>query len=324
MNWDLSMAESSAIQRCDNMFVNDKAGNKGFGLLYPFTTENIAGYIDLFDLADKSLLTVGSSGDQVINSILRNVKDVTLLDVNPYAKYYYFLKAAGILEFNLAEFNRFFRYLNYPKIFKTNKYAFNKDGYEKIIKTLRLLDYDSYLFWDELFNSYSSCDIRDSLFSGDEHRSPVIESSNLYLQNESNYIETRQKIKKVRPSFINEDIFNVELNRNFDNIWLSNIACYLYPKEIKKMTDKFTGSLNENGKLLIGYLYEIDMETEYNIDWSPIYDLKGDLRLLNEYAPTFQFFTGVDGIKFSEIGIKDAVLVYQKKIGGSNNGFVKR
>jgi len=46
--------------------------------------------------------------------------------------------------------------------------------------------------------------------------------------------------------------------------------------------------------------------------------------LLNEYAPTFQFFTGVDGIKFSEIGIKDAVLVYQKKIGGSNNGFVKR
>ena len=48
--------------------------------LYPFTTENIDGYLDLFDLKDKSLLTVGSSGDQVINALVMGCEDVTLYD----------------------------------------------------------------------------------------------------------------------------------------------------------------------------------------------------------------------------------------------------
>ena len=39
-----------------------------FSKIYPFTTENIAGYIDYFDFDDKSLLTVGSSGDQILNA----------------------------------------------------------------------------------------------------------------------------------------------------------------------------------------------------------------------------------------------------------------
>ena len=34
-----------------------------FQQLYSTTTENIDSYIDFFDLKDKSLLTVGSSGD---------------------------------------------------------------------------------------------------------------------------------------------------------------------------------------------------------------------------------------------------------------------
>ena len=39
-----------------------------FSKIYTFTTENISGYIDYFDLDNKSLLTVGSSGDQVLNA----------------------------------------------------------------------------------------------------------------------------------------------------------------------------------------------------------------------------------------------------------------
>ena len=63
-----------------------------FQRLYPFTTENIAGYIDKFNLKGKSLLTVGSSADQVINAIYKGSKDITLYDVNIFAKYYYYLK----------------------------------------------------------------------------------------------------------------------------------------------------------------------------------------------------------------------------------------
>ena len=58
-----------------------------FSWIYPFTTENINGYIDMFDLKDKSLFTVGSSGDQAINAILKGCKDITVLDINPFTKY---------------------------------------------------------------------------------------------------------------------------------------------------------------------------------------------------------------------------------------------
>ena len=72
--------------------------------IYPFTTENIAGYINEFDLENKRLLTVGSSSDQVINASLKNTKDVTLIDINPYTKYYFYLKVASLRSLNKDEF----------------------------------------------------------------------------------------------------------------------------------------------------------------------------------------------------------------------------
>ena len=313
MNKELEEALYTAKERCEGNIILDEASMNGFEEIYPFTTENIAGYIDYFDLQDKSLLTVGSSGDQIINAALKGAKDITLLDINPYAKYYYYLKAADILELNLTDFNEFFRYNDYPKVFKYNKKVFDKASYKKLKSTLKSLDNDSYLFWDELFDMYQPDYIRFSLFSNDEYGTSVLSKSNLYLQSENTYDEAKTKLKELRPEFINEDIFKSNLTKNYDNIWLSNIACYLYQDKIKGMTDKFSDKLAVDGKLLISYLYSIDMNTEYDDDWSPIYDLKNDLELLKEYSPIFHFFKGVNGIKHNDDDIKDSVLIYQKK-----------
>ena len=313
MNKELEEALYTAKERCEDNIILDESSMNGFEEIYPFTTENIAGYIDYFDLQDKSLLTVGSSGDQIINAAFKGAKDITLLDINPYAKYYYYLKAAGILELNLTDFNEFFRYNDYPKVFKYNKKVFDKASYKKLKSTLKSLDNDSYLFWDELFDMYQPDHIRFSLFSNDEYGTSVLGKSNLYLKSENTYDETKTKLKELRPEFINEDIFKSNLTKNYDNIWLSNIACYLYQDKIKGMTDKFADKLAVDGKLLISYLYSIDMNTEYDDDWSPIYDLKNDLELLKEYSPIFHFFKGVNGIKHNDDDIKDSVLIYQKK-----------
>ena len=313
MNKELEEALYTAKERCEGNIILDEASMNGFEEVYPFTTENIAGYIDYFDLQDKSLLTVGSSGDQIINATFKGAKDITLLDINPYAKYYYYLKAAGILELNLTDFNEFFRYNDYPKVFKYNKKVFDKASYKKLKSTLKSLDNDSYLFWDELFDMYQPDHIRFSLFSNDEYGTSVLGKSNLYLQSENTYDEAKTKLKELRPEFINEDIFKSNLTKNYDNIWLSNIACYLYQDKIKGVTDKFSDKLAVDGKLLISYLYSIDMNTEYDDDWSPIYDLKNDLELLKEYSPIFHFFKGVNGIKHNDDDIKDSVLIYQKK-----------
>ena len=82
--------------------------NELYKRIYPFTTENINGYINYFDLKNKSLLTVGSSGDQILNAYKNRCRDITLLHLHPYAKYYINLKIAGILSLSYQEFIEFF------------------------------------------------------------------------------------------------------------------------------------------------------------------------------------------------------------------------
>lgn len=186
----------NAMKKCEGMYVEEFTRN--FQLIYPFTTENISGYINEFELKGKTLMTVGSSGDQIINGALYGCKSITSLDINPYTKFYTYLKIACLLEVERNEFLEFLRLIDFPKVFKNNKEPFKVETYNKIKKTLRLLDYESYLIWDELLQTFSPIDIRKNLFSCDENSTDVIIKSNPYLKSEEAYYETREKIKKNR------------------------------------------------------------------------------------------------------------------------------
>ena len=119
----------NAIKKCKGEYVEDFSHN--FSLIYPFTTENIAGYINQFDLNDKTLLTVGSSGDQIINGILYGCKSITSLDVNPYTKFYTYLKLSCILEIQKDEFLKFLCFKDYSKYYRFNPDIFNIKTYKK-------------------------------------------------------------------------------------------------------------------------------------------------------------------------------------------------
>lgn len=309
MNESFSVIMSNAVNRCNCIKVED-------GMLqsiYPFTTENISGYIDKFNLKDKSLLTVGSSGDQVINAILKGCKDITLLDINPYTKFYYYLKVASILSLDLDEFMSFLRYKDYPEVFADNKNVFNIETWNKVKIVLRLIDYESYLFWDELFQTINPIKIRNRLFSSDEYNTNIISSCNNYLKSQDLYEKTRNKVKKILPTFINSDIFNVDLKRKYDNIWLSNIGTSITKEEmIIKMTDNLAKFLNKDGLLLISYLYETDKNTEYEEHWNIIYNLYNTFELLKDYQPYLETFTGIDDLKFNSNKMDDSILVYRK------------
>lgn len=310
MNESFSVIMSNAVNRCNCIKVED-------GMLqsiYPFTTENISGYIDKFNLKDKSLLTVGSSGDQVINAILKGCKDITLLDINPYTKFYYYLKVASILSLDLDEFMGFLRYKDYPNIFEDNKNVFNIETWNKVKTVLRLIDYESYLFWDELFQTINPTKIRKRLFSLDEYNTDIISSCNNYLKSRDLYEKTRNNVKKIRPTFINGNIFNIELKRKYDNIWLSNIGTSITKEEMLiKMTDNLVRFLNKDGLLLICYLYETDKNTKYKDNWSIIYNLDKTFELLKDYQPYLETFTGINDLKFSSNNMNDSILVYRKK-----------
>lgn len=308
---DFSQILDIAIQECERYYTPYW---QYFYQIYPFTTENISGYINEFNLDNTSLLTVGSSCDQILNAILLGSIDITSLDINPFTKYYYYLKVASILELNIDYYLLFLRYKDYPKVFKNNNFVFNKEIFNAISKTLRLLDYESYLFWSDLLNMFNPLTIRNYLFFQDEDRDSILKQTNLYLSNEKNYKTLRNKITKIKPSFITDDIKTVNLNKTYDNIWLSNIFSYDYSlKDIKEICTKFDNYLNNNGKMMISYIYDLTKDTKYMSNWTDIYNLEKVFNTLKDYNPYLLTFTGVRGILFNDNNYcKDSVLIYKK------------
>ena len=311
MDNEFNLLIRRAIGRAQGKLVTIDADR--FSWIYPFTTENINGYIDMFDLKDKSLLTVGSSGDQVINAILKGCKEITLLDINPFTKYYFNLKKAALLTLNYEEFCKFFCYIDYPKAFKYNYDTFNIGSYNKLNELLKKIDEESFVFWDKLFKFCNHEDIRKRLFEYDEERLSVVKKMNLYLKDEETFNKSKIKIKNINPKFIEGNIFKIKLEKTYDNIFLSNIGAYYLQEEFKSLIDKLSLSLNDNGKMLVCYLYRTTKDTIYRDEWDPIYDLNETFRVLGNYITYFESFQGVQGLKFEDENMKDSVLIYQKR-----------
>ena len=74
------------IEKAKKVINYSKFTHMGYNLIYPFTTENLNGYMNKLDFKNKKVLTVGSSADQILNVFLLGCKDITLLDINPFVK----------------------------------------------------------------------------------------------------------------------------------------------------------------------------------------------------------------------------------------------
>lgn len=120
---------------------------EGFQKIYPFTTETISGYITKMDIKDKIVLTLGSSCDQALNSLLLGAKDITVFDINEKVKYFYNLKRKLILStsreklinniVNLKQFSYFEDIFSYQDLMKMNLYLQNDENYYKLQDILK-------------------------------------------------------------------------------------------------------------------------------------------------------------------------------------------
>lgn len=81
-----------------------------FTKVYPFTTENIAGYMNDIDLKNKKIITVNGSGDHILNAILKGAKDITSFDINLESLEYTKDKINSILSLSYEEFITLFLY----------------------------------------------------------------------------------------------------------------------------------------------------------------------------------------------------------------------
>lgn len=309
---DLETNISKAISLCEGNFEYYNT----FCRMYTFATENISGYLKYFDLKNKSLLTVGSSCDQVLNAAYCGARDITLYDINDYAKYYFYLKMASILSLDYKQFKLFFFKHGYGMGEDYyNKQMFCKDTFNKIKSTLRLLDYESYLFFDELFALYDVETIRDCLFNDDECRNQVITNFNVYLNDETTYNKMKSIIKKISFKYIQGDIFKDNISGEFDNILLSNICTTISNldilKELLKKLD--ANNLRDDGSILVGYLWNVDYDSMYYEKyWAEIYKLPITKEKLKEYITEHHRVKDSISIVHDFNQEKDLVLIYRK------------
>lgn len=288
---------------CEKYIKNPKKSrHPDFTQIYPFTTENISGYINEFELKNRSLLTVGSSGDQIINAILYGCEDITHYDINPYSKYYIFLKLACLLKLDRKDFLGFLKLVEGKD---TNELSFNEKSYCETKDTLKELDKDSYFIWEELFKEYLPHQLRFALFNQDEEKTSNICIMNPYLTSDEAYERTRAKIANAKITFLVGDIANPKLNRKFDNIWLSNILAYSFNTKNKEIVDKMVKYLNDNGEMLINYVYR-DLEALPNLTKNI-----SCVDILKTYYPSTIIFDGI--IRDPRDPLKNSALIYHKK-----------
>ena len=285
-----------------------------FSKIYPFTTENISGYIDYFDFDNKSLLTIGSSGDQVLNAFYNGARDITLFDINEYAKFYVYLKIAAIMSLSYKEFKAFF-FRQGVTPFIRNQHMFSPDLYNKTKDNLRLLDYESFLFFDELFTLYEPTDIRERLFDDDEDRNKVIKGFNNYLQDEMSYNRLKSVIRKISFKYVYGDIFTDDIDRSFDNIILSNLCTIKSIEQLKELLIRLDkNNLNRGGSIQLGYLWDASFDDEeFQDDWKEIYKMPIAKDKLKEFISEVHDVLGSRDILWEENKKRDLVMVYRKK-----------
>lgn len=248
------------LKQIENLIKRNRS-DCGFDTLYPFTTENIDGYVDLFDLKNKSLLTLGSSSDQAINAGLVRCNDITIFDFCPLTKFYYYLKLASLLSLERKVFLYFLCKTNYRKNTFSNPDLYKSRIFNKIKETLKSLDYESYVIWDYLFNKYGSKEI-SRLFTIDVNQVNSIIRCNRYLVDDDMYQLARKRMPNVDIKFIEGDVLSPNINEKYDNIWLSNVGKYLTDEEFTIMIEKMASLLKQNGRMLMNYFYSTDISYE--------------------------------------------------------------
>lgn len=261
-----------------NFNIDDKVYSKitNFGKLeetYFFTNEDMHLY-EKENLKDKKVLTITSSGDHALNSILNGAEIIDSFDINLYSKYISALKIAMIKRYNFHEFYRKIEWIILNKNFRYNK----KDNIIEDIKNY--LSYDEYKFLsylDDIFIKNPNAFYKIINLS-------VMCGLNRY-ENQKDYKILRKNLNNVKITYYDCDILDIhkELNYNkYDVIYISNVLEHI----LCSGTFKYIKNYQTVIKILDELMYP--NSKIYGYDFSFISDYKANLpkELFYNYGET--------------------------------------
>lgn len=218
---------------------NDKSSNDDFGCfgkLYHHTNENLKAYIP--DLRSKSVLTVSSSGDHLLNILSRGCLNIDTFDINKFSPLYQNLKLCSIKFLPSFESYEFLNSLMPDLYYKFNCFL------PKCEKS----------FFNYVFN-YDIDEIAFKLFY--LQKIDNIINNNYFDMSVLKYL--KHNIRKLNNTHYCCDIYRLPLflTHKYDYMFFSNISQY-----VKNVDDfiylicylKFF--LNDGGCIYYAYLYE--------------------------------------------------------------------
>lgn len=224
------------------------ATNTPFDYFYLFSNEDLNYLFKKINVQNKSILTVGSSGDQALYAFANGASKIVHFDVNPFSEVYFDYKVAAIKELEYRDFKRFFNSRKYPIL--------SDELYSRINHNLPI---ESRLFWDGLYCRG---------FGTGEYQLHKTDSDYIRYTKED-YYKIKEALLMGEPNirFINSDLQTIadKLGKDdkFDYILLSNIYHYVdqWQTEIpgreafKGSVESLCTHLNPGGKIQLTYLW---------------------------------------------------------------------
>ncbi|MCR4284668.1 MAG: BtaA family protein [archaeon] len=227
--------------------------------VYPFTTENLAGYMPNLNLEGKKVLTVTGSADHMINSFLFGAEDVVCFDINTLATFFAELKIKALKRLDFEQFKRFFLLGDGGTMdFKV---------YSSIRNELSL---GCVRFFDGVYriNEMDGEEVRRSkLFNKRFDIDKLRIRSNPYLHSEEQYEAVRARVKS-EVKLINSSAKDLasKLDEEFGVVMLSNLADYtqsMFPHSpnhlerfCRKIVSPIRDHLSQGGVICGAYVYD--------------------------------------------------------------------
>lgn len=235
--------------------------------VYPFTTENLAGYMKHLNLENKKILSITGSGDHILNSFYYSANSVIGFDINYLASLFAELKFNALRKLDFENFKKY--------LFAESNKSMDFEIYKRIREDLS----ESCLsFFDSLYGDYDfkGADLRKGkLFNKRFDFDDLRIRSNPYLFSEQGFEKTKSNIKDKDIYLINSNIRDLpsKLEENFDVVLLSNLADYsqqIYPNNqdhfglfCNEILLPFKNHLNKGGIICSAYVYDAREKENY-------------------------------------------------------------
>lgn len=236
-----------------------------YSRLYQNTSENIKAYMPYLETMKGKALLPTSSGDHQLEAILAGLTEITCYDINRLAKYFTELKFTAMKSLTKKEFIHYM----YKDFLDKDYFRYLKGN----------LDEDTRCFWEELFKKYNNERIANNLFRylGIKKNEKYIRGVNFsrycaenftsYLDG-GNYKLVQGRLEKAKITYLDGDILDLtpSLEDSYALINLTNVYEFINKKIDKSKSKEFAITvkglikhLNEDGKILISYLYRCDL-----------------------------------------------------------------